>query len=110
MSLEIVFKNTINGVGKHVRKDPLFLALSSQFALLFTGTSMYQGTLEAKVEYKRHGQPWWLSGLGMPSAQGLILETRDPVPCLAPSIEPASPSACGSVSVSLSLSVSLMNE
>ena len=30
------------------------------------------------------GQPWWLSSLASPSAQGVILETRDRVPCQAP--------------------------
>ena len=39
------------------------------------------------------------------SAQGMILESWDQVPHLAPQGEPASPSAC----VSASLSVSLMN-
>ena len=49
------------------------------------------------------GQPRWRSGLALPAAQGVILETRDRVPRQAPCMEPASPSAC--VSVSLSLSV-----
>ena len=52
------------------------------------------------------GQPQWLSGLAPPSAQGVILETQDQVPRRAPCVEPASPSAC----VSASLSVSLMNK
>ena len=56
------------------------------------------------------GQPWWRSGLVPPSAQGVILETRDQVPRRAPCMEPASPSACVSASLSLSLSVSLMNQ
>ena len=30
------------------------------------------------------GQPRWLNGLVLPSGQGVILETRDPVPCWAP--------------------------
>ena len=57
------------------------------------------------------GQPGWLSGLALPSAQGLILETRDRVPRRAPCMEPACVSACVSASLSLSLSVcvSLMN-
>ena len=54
------------------------------------------------------GQPGWLSGLVLPSAQRVILETWDRVPRRAPCMEPASPSAC--VSSSLSLSVSLMNK
>ena len=52
------------------------------------------------------GQPRWLSSLAPPSAQGVILETQDQVPRWAPCMEPASPSAC----VSASLSVSLMNK
>uniref|UniRef100_A0A8C0KM10 MHC class I-like antigen recognition-like domain-containing protein n=1 Tax=Canis lupus dingo TaxID=286419 RepID=A0A8C0KM10_CANLU len=51
-------------------------------------------------------QPWWLSGLAPPSAQGLILETWNRVPCWAPCVEPASPSACVSASLSLSLCLS----
>ena len=46
----------------------------------------------------------WLSGLALPSAQGVILETQDRVPCWAPCMEPASPSAC--VSAPLPLCVS----
>ena len=60
------------------------------------------------LKEEKVGQPGWLSGLAPPSAQGLILETWDRVPCQAPCVEPASPSAC--VSASLSLSVSLMNK
>ena len=50
------------------------------------------------------GQPWWLSGLALPSAQGVILETWDGVPHQAPCMEPASPSTSVSVSVSLCVS------
>ena len=50
------------------------------------------------------GQPGWLSSLAPPSAQGMILETRDRVPRRAPYMEPASTSAC--VSPSLSVCVS----
>ena len=48
----------------------------------------------------------WLSGLAPPTAQDVILETRDGVPRWAPCMEPASPSACVSASFSLSLCVS----
>ena len=48
------------------------------------------------------GQPGWLSGLAQPSAQGMILESWDPVPRQAPCMESASPSACVSTSLSLS--------
>ena len=53
----------------------------------------------------RHGEPRWLSGLVLPSAQGLILETWDQVPHQAACMETASPSACVSASLSLSLSL-----
>ena len=58
-------------------------------------------------------QPWWLSGLTLPSAHGLILGTWDRVPHWDPYMEPASPSACVSAfphtpqPLSLSLSVCL---
>ena len=44
----------------------------------------------------------------LPSAQGMILESRDGVPRWAPCMEPASPSAC--ISAPLSLSLSLKNK
>ena len=47
---------------------------------------------------------WWLSGLAPPSAQGLILETWDQVPCQAPCMEPASLYAYVSASLSVYLS------
>ena len=52
------------------------------------------------------GQPWWHSGLAPRAAQGMILETRDRVPCQALCMVPASPSAC----LSASLSLCLMNK
>ena len=59
------------------------------------------------LELVNLGQPGWLSGLALPSAQGVILETWDRVSHQAPCMEPASPSACVSASLSLSLSLSL---
>ena len=53
------------------------------------------------------GQPEWHSGLALPSAQGVILESQNRVPYRAPGTEPASPSVCVSSSLSLSLSLSL---
>ena len=50
------------------------------------------------------GQPWWLSSLAPPSAQGRILETQDQVPRWALCMEAASPSACVSASLSLCIS------
>ena len=46
-----------------------------------------------QVKVMIRGQPGWLSGLALRSAQGVILETWDPVPCQVPCMEPASPSA-----------------
>ena len=57
-------------------------------------------------KHSKEGQPRWRSSLAPPSAQGVILETRDRVPRQAPCMEPASPSAC----VSASLSLPLMNK
>ena len=54
------------------------------------------------------GQPGWLRGLALPSIQGVTLETQDGVPRWVPCMELASPSAC--VSVLLSLSLCLMNK
>ena len=61
------------------------------------------------VQQSKTRQPEWLSGLAPPSAQGLILETRDQVWCQAPCMEPASPSAYVTDSLSLSLCLSLIN-
>ena len=58
------------------------------------------------IEKNLSGQPRLLSGLVPPSAQGVILDTGDGVPSRDPCMEPASPSAC----VSASLSFSLMNK
>ena len=52
------------------------------------------------------GKPRWLSSLAPAFSPSMILGSRDQVPCRAPCMEPASPSAC----VSASLCVSLMNE
>ena len=43
-------------------------------------------------------------GLAPPPAQGVVLETEDPVPHWAPCLEPASPPTCVSASLSLYLS------
>ena len=49
------------------------------------------------------GQPRWCSGLAPPAVRGVILEARDQVPRWASCVEPASPSACVSASLLLSL-------
>ena len=51
------------------------------------------------------GQPWWHGGLAPPAAQGMILESRDRFPRQALCMEPASPSACVSASLSLCISM-----
>ena len=81
--------------------------LTDRSACLAIGdsTSTLGGNLNTHL-----GQPGWLSGLVSPSAQGVILETRDGVPRRAPCTEPASPSASIYASLSLSLSLSLMNK
>ena len=56
------------------------------------------------------GQLGWLSGLVQPSAQGLTLETGDPVPRRASCVESASPSAYVSASLSLYVSHELINK
>ena len=55
---------------------------------------------------KSLGRPRWLSSLVPPLAQGMIRGTRGWVPCGAPCMEPASPSAF----VSASLTLSWINE
>ena len=63
------------------------------------------GVIKISLEKKYGGSlGMGLSGSALLSAQGGILETRDGVPRWAPCMEPASPSAC--VSASLSLCVS----
>ena len=59
--------------------------------------------LNFSIESSKIGQPRWRRGLAPPAAWGVILETRDQIPRRAPCVEPASPSACVSASLSLSL-------
>ena len=72
---------------------------------MYTVIVFLWGEQKCKQIHCMTGQPRWLSGLAPPSAQGMILETQDRVPRRAPCMEPASPSAC--VSASLSLTVYL---
>ena len=58
---------------------------------------------KTQLIFSECGQPGRLSGLVPPSAQGVILETQDRVPCQVSCMELASPSACVSVSLSLCL-------
>ena len=64
---------------------------------------MFQGILMHAQDPEALGQPGWLRGLAPPSAQGVILETRNRVPRQALCMEPASPLP---VSLPLSLCVS----
>ena len=72
--------------------------------LSFMLSPKFSGKQIAHKNSAKCGQSGWLSGLAPPSAQGMILETRDGVPHWASCMEPASHSAC--VSASLSVCVS----
>ena len=68
--------------------------------------------IEKITEIKTKGQSGWFSGLALPSAHGIILETWDRVSRRAPYREPASPSACVSAPTPclLTLSLPIMNK
>ena len=59
--------------------------------------------LSLKIKKQNLEQPRWLSGLVPPLAQGMILETRNQVPCQASCMEPASSSAYVFASLFVSL-------
>ena len=63
-------------------------------------SNIFKQIISSLYEKPKTGQPRWLGGLALPSAQGVILETRDWVPRWVPCAEPASPSACVSASLS----------
>ena len=70
--------------------------------------SYYKVAREKNVIKKTlRGQPEWLSGLAPAFALGVILESWERGPHRAPCMEPASPSACVSASLSLSVCVSM---
>ena len=71
---------------------------------LVTSAHTFAPPVPLGFKVDERGQPWWLSSLVPPSAQGVILETPDRVPHWASCMEPVSPP------LSLSLSVSLMNK
>ena len=58
--------------------------------------------VQKAFKFWKIGQPGGLSGLALPSAQGVILETWDRVPRWALCMEPASPSAFVSASLCVS--------
>ena len=66
------------------------------------GSKTQRGWRGERIKKENGGQPGWLSGLALPSAQGVILETQDRVRHRAPCMGPPSPSACVSASLSLS--------
>ena len=75
---------------------------------VFFLNSSHHGVQTCFSFFNNHqGIPGWLSSLALPSAQGPILGTWDRVPHRASCMEPASPFACVSASLSLSLSLSL---
>ena len=78
---------------------------NTKFQKRFLRQGIFYGAL-ASMKAMASGIPGWLSGLAPALAQGVILGSWDRVPHWAPCMEPASPSAC----VSASLSVSLMNK
>ena len=57
-----------------------------------------------QLKIAKRGRPGASVFEHLPSAQGVILEARNRVPRWAPCMEPASPSACVSASLSLCLS------
>ena len=72
------------------------------FQLFWLGRINLMSCYSILIENNSLGQPGWLRGLVLPSAQGMILETQDRVPCQASCMEPASPSACVSASLCVS--------
>ena len=62
------------------------------------------------IETLTLGQPGWLSSLAPPSAQGLILETRDRVPRQAPGAWSLLLPLPVSLPLFLSLSVTIINK
>ena len=86
-------------LGSSPTRDSLLSSESAwRFSFLLPPTPHSQ--INTSLKQKR-GQPGWLSGLAPPSVQGVILETQDRVLHRAPCMEPASPSACVSASLSL---------
>ena len=100
----------------HGSKLCAFLLMMVMAALLFHPPAVQHVKYETRVSgslwtwisqsKETSGQPRWRSGLAPPAAWGVILEIQDRVPHRAPCMEPASPSAC----VSASLSLSCMNK
>ena len=77
--------------------------------ILFKNSPIFVNLLFKKIPSRAAQVAQWAAvAQPGPAAQGLTLETWDRVPHWAPCMEPASPSAC--VSAPLSLSLCLMNK
>ena len=91
----------ITGKEKHLISKP---RAESPANLDLPKRHMFQKTVYIYCFKNGHfGQPRWRSGLAPPAARGVILETLDRVPRQGLSVEPVSPSAFVSASLSLSL-------
>ena len=88
---------TVFGIERHKQEGDLGGQMESLYKVPQAINDLIDGLKEGQW-----GHPGWLRGLASPSAQGLILESRDRVPRRAPCMEPASPSACVSVSLCVS--------
>ena len=90
-----------------VLENPVGNALTSPSKFLISDNKVQESW---RLKYKSTGSPGGSVVWRLPLAQGVILEAQDQVPHQAPCVEPASPSACVSASLFLSLPVSLMNK
>ena len=93
----------LHGLSSFVRH--VFICIFDRFSAFNPfPTILYRTILGCQFYSESHnlGQPGWLRGLEPPSAQGVILETRDLIPHPASCMEPASPSACVSLSLCFS--------
>ena len=76
-----------------------------------TKNTLYVNWLDLNLKiYKNGGPPGGSAVWRLPLAQGMILESQDQVLHRAPGMEPASPSACVSAFLSLSLSLNVYHE
>ena len=99
------YKNNILSFNKQVKDNN---QSGSHLPLIYSSNFRKLEKIQGLTQQKLLKETFKEGNRGLPSAQGMILETWDQVPCQAPCMEPASPSAC--VSASLSLSQSLMNK
>ena len=90
---EIFFLQTLElKIGSYIRKDKQILGMFWALVMSEAGEPIVsRGCSKIKA--------WWPSGLALPSAQSVVLETWDRVTHRVPCVEPASPSACVSASL-----------